>query len=295
MLCEDILNNLSEIIENNDKNNIVYTIFSLTKKAIQNKEIIMEEQPNINNEVNQKMATSIFGIFFRKDKTGYLSLSFGQKYLDTYNKNSTPHYVMLIHELKHIYDFYSNKDNFFNSTPKERFYYEFEARKIEYEFIKNYLLGKYKLTKLENYILKSYENDELEAYNIIISKDSSTMYQFLIDLETEYKNNKISKQQIIDKVILKIDPLIEKSNTFLTLFSVYQHNENHFQSYVNFIRLKTFIKYYDMIIVPILNNIYPQELQKRMEIIYRLIQEHDHPNHLYSLSLENYFEDAIIS
>jgi len=294
MLCEEILNNLSEIIENHNKYDIVYTIFSIAKKAIQNKEIIMEEQPNINNEVNQKMATSIFGIFFRKDKTGYLSLSFGQKYLDTYNKNSTPHYVMLIHELKHIFDFYSNKNNFFNSTPKERFYYEFEARKIEYEFIKNYLFGKYKLTKLENYILKSYENDELEAYNIIISKESSTMYQFLIDLEAEYKSKIISKQQIIDKIILKIDLLIEKSNNFLTLFSVYQQNDNHFQNYVNFIRLKTFIKYYDMIIAPILNNC-TLELQERIENIYRLIQAHDEPNHLYSLSLENYFEDAIIS
>jgi hypothetical protein len=295
MLCVEILNNLSEIIENSDNSNIVYTIFTFTKKVIQNKEIILEEQLNINNEVNQKMAISIFGIFFRKDRTGYLSLSFGQKYLDTYNKHSTPHYVMLIHELKHIYDFYSNKDNFFNSTPKENLYYEIEARKIEYKFIKNYLVGKYQLTKLENYILKSYENNELEAYNIIIQKDSSTMYQFIIDLEADYKNNKISKQQINEKLILKIDLLLKSSNTFLTLFSVYQQNDNNFQNYANFTRLKTFIKYYDMVIVPILNNISHLELQKRIETIYRLIQAHDHPNHLYSLSLENYFEDAIIS
>jgi hypothetical protein len=294
MLCEEILYNLSQIIENRDNNDIVYTIFSSTKKSIQNKEIIMEEQPNINDEVNQKMANSIFGIYFRKDKKGYLSLSFGQKYLDTYNKNSTPHYVMLIHELKHIYDFYLNKDNFFNSTPKEKFYYEIEAKKIEYEFIKHYLVGKYQLTKLEDYILKSYENDELEAYNIINHKDSSTMYQFLIDLEAEYKNNKISKQQIIDKIILKIGPLLEKSNTFLTIFSLNRQNDSHFQNYVNFIRLKTFIKYYDIVIVPILNNINSLELQEHIETIYRLIQVHDHPNHLYSLSLENYFEDAII-
>ena len=295
MLCEEILNNLSKIIENRDNNDIVYTIFSFTKKVIQNKEIIMEEHPNINNEVNQKMATSIFGIYFRKDKTGYLSLSFGQKYLDTYNNNSTPHYVMLIHELRHIYDFYSNKDNFFNSTPKEKFYYEIEAKKIEYEFIKHYLVGKYQLSKLEDYILKSYENDELEAYNIINHKDSSAMYQFLIDLEVEYKNNKISKQQIIDKLILKVDPLLEKSNNFLTLFSVYQQNDNHFQNYVNFIRLKTFIKYFDMVISPILNNINSMELQERIVTIDKLIQAHDHPNHIYSLSLENYFEDDIIS
>jgi hypothetical protein len=294
MLCEEILNNLSEIIENRN-NNIIYTIFSFTKNVIQNKEIVMEEQPNINNEINQKMSNSIFGIFFRKDKTGFLSLSFGQKYLDTYNKHSTPHYVMLIHELKHIYDYYSNKDDFFNSSPKERFYYEIEAKKIEYEFIKNYLVGQYQLTKLEDYIMKSYENDGLEAYNIINHKDSSTMFQFLIDLEAEYKINKITKQQIIDKIILKIDSLLEKSNTFLTPFSVYQQNDNHFRNYVNFMRLKTFIKYYDVIIVPILNYITTPELQERIETIYRLIQIHNQPNHLYSLSLENYFEDAINS
>jgi len=202
---------------------------------------------------------------------------------------------MLIHELKHIYDYYSNKEILFDLTLKDRFIYEIEARKIEYEFIKNYLVGNYQLTKLENYILNSYENNELEAYNIIINRDSSKMYQFLLDLEAEYKNNNISKQQIIDKIIIKIDPLLEKSNTFLTSFSLYQQNNNHFQNYVNFIRLKTFNKFYYTIILPILGNTYSLELQNRIEKIFFLIEIHNQPNHQYSLSLENYFEDAIIS
>jgi hypothetical protein len=44
--------------------------------------------------------------------------------------------------------------------------------------------------------LSSYENGELEAYNIIIQKESSKMYQFIIDLEAEYKENKISTKRL---------------------------------------------------------------------------------------------------
>jgi len=66
MLCEEIFNNLSEIIENSGNKDNVYTIFFFAKKAIQNKEIMMVEQPDINSEINHKMKTSIFGIFFGK-------------------------------------------------------------------------------------------------------------------------------------------------------------------------------------------------------------------------------------
>jgi hypothetical protein len=296
MLYEEILNNLSEIIENrNNDDDIVYKIFSFANNVIQNKEIVLEENPNISKEHNENMATKIFSLYVRKDKTGYISLSFGQKYLDTYKKNSPSHYVILIHELKHIFDYYSNKDNFFNFPPKEKLYYEIEARKIEYLFIKNYLVGNYQLTKLENYILDSYDNDDLEAYNIIIQKDSSAMYQYIIDMETEFKNNKISKQQIIEKIILKIDPLIEKSNIFLPLFTLYQEKVNNFQNYADFTRLKTFYKYYEMVILSIFNNTNPLELQEHMYKLISILKEQDQSYHFYSLSLDNYFENDIIS
>jgi hypothetical protein len=295
MICEEILNNLSEIIENSRNNDIVSTIFNFAKKVIQDNEIIMKEQPDINEEANQLMATSIFRLFFRKDKTGYISLSFGHKYLDTYHKNSTTHYVLLIHELKHVYDYYSNKDTFFNLPPKERLYYEIEARKIEHLFIKNYLVGKYQLTKHDEYILSSYENDDLEAYNITIQKESSKMFQFILDLEADYKNNKITTQQLVDKIIQKTDPLLEKSKTFFTIISVYQQNDNNFQYYADFTRLKTFLKYFDMVIEPFLKDYSNIDLQNRIGHIRMLIQKHDHPNHIYSLSLENYFENVIIS
>jgi hypothetical protein len=121
------------------------------------------------------------------------------------------------------------------------------------------------------------------------------MFQFILDLEADYKNNKISTLQLVDKIIQKTDPLIDKSKTFLTLFSVYQQNEKNFQYYADFTRLKTFIKYFDMVIMPLLNGLSNIELQNRIGTIVNLIQEHAPPNHLYSLSLENYFENDIIS
>ena len=72
------------------------------------------------------MTSLLNGMAFKKYESGEICILIGQKYLDTYNKNSSLHHTILIHELKHLYDYSINKESFFNSSEKEKYWYEFE-------------------------------------------------------------------------------------------------------------------------------------------------------------------------
>jgi len=209
MVYNQIINNLNEIIGNNKTSENVYHTFKIANEAIQNNEIGLEINPIINPELNNKMANAILGgMYFRKNKSGNVNLVFGQKYLDTYTKNSSLHYTILMHEFKHIYDYIFNKASFFNSNEKEIFQYELNAVNIEAEFIKYYLSGKFNLSKCENYIFESYENDNLDSWTIANRKVSADIYQTLIDIEKKYKLNIISKEQLIEILDLFDNPKI---------------------------------------------------------------------------------------
>jgi hypothetical protein len=85
----------------------------------------------------------------------------------------------LIHELKHLYDYTINKDSFFNSTENEKYWYEFEAKRIEAEFIKYYLVGNFNLSKCEELTLNSFENDDLDFSTIIFCRVSKIYTHYL--------------------------------------------------------------------------------------------------------------------
>jgi hypothetical protein len=300
MVYNHIINNLNEIIGDNKTSENVYNTFKIANEAIQNNEIGLEINPIIDPELNNKMANTILGgMYFRKNKSGNVNLVFGQKYLDTYTKNSSFHYTILMHEFKHLYDYIFNKASFFNSNEKEIFQYELNAVNIEAEFIKYYLSGKFNLSKFENYIFESYENDNLDSWTIANRKVSADIYRTLIDIEKKYKLNIISKEQLIKILLQMVDQLLIKADNLLNLFDVYNSNKNNFSPYGHFIRLKTFEKYLKYIFKNesdfnemIMNNI---EFKEKYKIIIFQITEHDQANSLYSSSLDNYWEDDIIN
>jgi hypothetical protein len=301
MIYEQIIQNLKEIIGNNKAGENVYKTFAFAEKVINNKEIAFEINPNINPEINKKLASSILGgMYFSKSPSEAICLVFGQKYLDTYKKDSTIHYTILIHEFKHLFDYFQNKSSFFNSNKKEQFYNELEANKIEVEFIKNYLAGKFNLTTCETYILKSFENDNLESWTILNRKESADIYRFIFDLEIKYKQNTISKEQLINYLVKKSDQLLEKSDQFLNIDDIYNTNRNDvFPRYAHYIRIKTFEKYIKFIfnlkteMTEIITN--SPEFMDRINIIHLLLRKHDEANHLYSSLSEKYMETYFVT
>jgi len=290
MIYEQIIHDLDEIIGNNKTSENVYNIFVFAKKAIQNKDVVIE--------INNKLVNSILGgMYFDKGKSGAPILIFGQKYLDKYSKNSTIHYTILMHEFRHLYDYFLNQTSFFKSNKKERFQYELNAVNIEGEFIKYYLAGKYNLSRCGDYILRSYENDNLESWTIANRKESADMYRVIDDLEIKYKQNIISKEQLINELIQKADQLLEKADKFLSVFDVSPNKIEDISRYGHFIRMRTFARYLKYIfnneseMREILVN-YP-ELENKISIMNYLLTEHYDANNLYSSALDFYFEDDL--
>jgi len=298
MIYEEIIQNLSEIIGNNKTSENVYNTFKFAEKIIQNKEIVLEINPKISPEIDIKMANTILGgMYFRKDKSGIINLVFGQKYLDTYIKNSSIHYTVLMHEFKHLYDYFLNQDSFFKSNKKERFQYELNAVNIEAEFIKYYLTGKFNLSNCENYILQSYEKDNLDSWTISNRKESADIFRIIIDLETKYKKNIISTEILMTELIQKADQLLSKADKFLSLLDVYSSSKDNFSLYGHYIRMRTFETYIKFIfkqeseMTEILIK-YP-DFKNKYNMIDSLLREHDEANNLYSLALDNYFENDL--
>jgi hypothetical protein len=301
MVYEQIIHDLSEIIGNNKTSENVYNTFKFAEKAIQNKEVIVEINPKINQELDYKMANSILGgMYFIEGKSGAPTLVFGQKYLDTYSKNSSIHYTVLMHEFKHLCDYFFNQTSPFKSNEKERFQYELNAVNIEGEFIKYYLAGKYNLSKCANYILQSYENDNLESWTVANRKESAEIFRILNNLEIEYSQKIISKEQLINKLLQTMDKLLLKEDKFLNIFDINNPNaEDNFPRYGHYIRMRTFEKYLKYMfkeeseITEMLIK-YP-EFQNKMDRITYLLREHDDANNLYSSGLDNCFENDFLN
>jgi hypothetical protein len=292
MIYDKIINNLSEIIGNHKTNENVYNTFIFAKNAIQNKDIALEINPKINSDLDNKMTNSILGgMYFRKNKAGIVSLAFGQKYLDTYNKNSSIHYTILMHEFKHLNDYFLNKDIFFKLHKKEVFKYELNAINIEAEFIKYYLTGNINISKCENYILESYEKDNLDSWTIYNRKESAGIYRFLINMELEYEQKLISHGEIENSLIKKATQLLEKRDQFMNMFDIYNVKESNFSKYGHFIRLKTYEKYLRYILfenIEIKKALFENEkFQKLYKTIESTLLEYDHANAIYSSALDN--------
>jgi len=301
MIHDQIISDLTEIIGNNDISKNVYETFSFAQKTIQNKDVILETNPSIDQEWNNKMANTILGgMCFRKDKTGQLYLSFGKKYLDTYAKNSSIHYTILMHEFKHLNDYFDNKNSFFDLNWRKIFQlqYELNAIKIESEFIKYYLVGNIHISKCENYILESYEKDNLESWTIYNRKESADIYNFFMNMKLEFEQNKILKKQLEKSLMEKADKLLEKKNLFMNLFDVSNNNGNNFSRYGHFIRLKTYEKYLRYIIFEKFKMKETLFEDQNFSIMYRIIsdllEKHDHANLIYSSGLDNYWENDFI-
>jgi len=192
-ITDELMNNLGKIIGSNQDGENVYKIFTTCKELFDKKEAIFVIDP--------EKIYLLQGVFFKREETGILTVIIGQKYIDTYRKDSSIHHTILIHELKHLYDCYMLKEKFYNSKIKEKHWFEFQARFIEIEFIKNYLIGKFTLTRLEDLLLKCYERDDFNYYTVLVHHISYNIFKQFKKMENEYSKNIISVDDIVKEII----------------------------------------------------------------------------------------------
>ena len=220
MFFDELLQNMREIINtNNDCENVI-NVFTLGEKLIKDDEAKFIIKPQNNSLLK--------GMSFTKKENDVIILV-GQKYIDTYKKSSSIHHTMFIHELKHLFDYCNNKETFMKSKYKERHFFEFAARNIEIEFIKNYLVGKFQLTKLEELILESDEKDNLDYFSILFSRVSKQIFYLFRDFEIEYKNGTMTIEYIIREFITASEIYIGK----------YYNSSDNFTRFANYIKIKT--------------------------------------------------------
>ena len=233
-----IIDNLNSIIGNNQNSEIVYNTFRVSKNAIRNNEVTFKIDPKLN--------TILSGMSFNTYESGEISLVFGLKYLDTYYPGSGIHYSILIHEYRHLHDYLTNKTAFMDAktNEKESYWYELDALRIEAEFIKHYLAGKYVLSKFEGYLLYSFENNYLDTASIFILREGMNVFFYFDNLEKKYKKNEITIEEIINN--------LERNGSML--ISDYNNDEDDFISFINYIEISTFRKYLIKILVTIVDN-----------------------------------------
>ena len=112
MIFDELLQNMKEIINTNNECENVIEVFNLGEKLIKNNEVRFIIEP--------KNTTMLKGMFFKGNEPDDVLIIIGQKYADTYKKTSSLHHTMFIHELKHLFDYYHNKDTFMKCKYKER-------------------------------------------------------------------------------------------------------------------------------------------------------------------------------
>lgn len=232
-----IVNDLSIIMEDNHSSEIVYNTFIAAENAIRNNEVTFKIDPRLN--------TVLSGMQFATYESGEISLVFGLKYLDTYNPNSSIHYSILIHEYRHLHDYLKNGIVYINAKKdeKEAYWYELDALRIEAEFIKYYLFGKFSLSRFEEYILQSFDNNYLNSASIVILKECMDCFFSFNNLGNQYKENRITKEEIIKK-------LENDGNKILNYFI---EAKEEFAKYFHFIEINTFQRYMIRILVLIIN------------------------------------------
>jgi len=220
MFFDELLQNMREIINtNNDCENVI-NVFTLGEKLIKDDEAKFIIKPQNNSLLK--------GMSFTKKENDVIILV-GQKYIDTYKKSSSIHHTMFIHELKHLFDYLQNKDTYFASKEKEKYFIEFTTRNLEIEFIKNYLVGKYQLTKLEELMLESEKRDGLDNFFILFLRVSKRIFYLFRDMENDYKNGIINIQYIINEFITASKIFIEQ----------YYNSNNNFSRFTNFVKIKS--------------------------------------------------------
>jgi hypothetical protein len=283
-----MLSNFGAILENNQASEIVYSTFIVSENAVRNNEITFKIDPRLD--------TVLSGMNFSIYESGEISLVFGLKYLDTYNPNSSIHYSILIHEYRHLYDYLRNSEAYINAKrdEKESYWYELDALRIEAEFIKYYLAGKYNLSRFEEYVLNSFENNYLNSASIMILKESMNIFFYFDNLETKYKNNEITREEIINGLEQNGDILIKR----------YYDAEDNFSTFAHYIEISTFRKYLIKILVVLIDNpimtwgeVFEQyqNIGKIYQDMTEILNNYNNNQSEYLNSIYQYWENDIIN
>ena len=279
---------LDSIMDNAVYSEIVNNTFIISRNAVNNNEVTFKIDPRLD--------TVLGGLNFSIFESGEISLVFGHKYLETYFPGSSIHYSILIHEYRHLHDYLTNRTSFIHAktNDKELYWYEMDALRIEAEFIKFYLAGKYKLTGFEEYILYSFDNNNLNTASIFLKKESWSVFWYFSEMEERFYDDEITK----DEVIAGMEQV---GNMLIDYF--FEDNEDYIK-FIRYIEVLTFRKYMIRILPFIIEKpemtwgeVFLQfpKIAEIYENMSEILNNNDSNQTEYLNSLYKFWEDDILS
>ena len=288
VIINTLLFNLSEIMENNSASDIVYETYMLADNAVRNNQVYAR--------IDADLKTVLSGMTLNVYDTGDVYLNFGLKFLDTYRPDSGIHYAILIHEYRHLHDYLKYGENYViaRRDEKEAYWYELDALRIEAEFIKHYLYGNFQLSAFETYVMHSLENNNLNTASVFILKESMDCFFYFHNLEINYLENRITRENVI--------LLLEQTGN--GLIGAFGAEEDGFIVFMRFIEISTFRKYLTKILVTLMNNptmtwsevfeLYPETGRIYYEMSFIIEAQRLYQAQYLSL-IYDFWEDDIIS
>ena len=158
-----------------------------------------------------------------------IELSFGQYLVDAYPKYPLLVNCILVHEMQHLYDYFTNKQLFLIGLDNniEKLYFEADALSLEALYVNLYLKDKFELGPFENYLLQDLNNG-MTGSVLLYYKTDLTLLHKLDDIRSHNKS--------INKAI----------NEFITIGQKLlddKFDNNPWNNYCKFIALRTYVFY----------------------------------------------------
>ena len=191
---EDIINqvlvDLGSSIEKNAKSNNLKEVYSLCIENIGNGKIALEIDP--------KLETILSGSWFSMKENNTVSLEFGIDLLNIYNKKRSIVHSILIHEMRHAYDYFVNHELFIlgNTDEKQKYWFELDALHVEAQYIEE-CVDPLERTKFEKYIYDSWIKDNLDSASVIIKRERMDTFFYFNNRVSEYYKDKSKKAEIL--------------------------------------------------------------------------------------------------
>lgn len=225
------------ILDNQDKNREISIRCVLFQERMIRQELSIVIDYSLTEDIYEGM-----GFTMGHPQTGLPAIVISSYFLKIYDKHPSIFYSALMHEIAHVYDFFTNNESFSNSEENmlEKYLYEMDAAYIEALFIRDILItNKIPLTRYEKFLVNSLEKDNLAAFSVGFKAVDMNMVYNLVGLSRGdlLKKEKIKRVAVCGEEILNRFTRPEK--------------ELDWEEYCSLVELWSFCQYVPQILVDI--------------------------------------------
>jgi hypothetical protein len=239
-IIETMVADLDRIIKEGMHSKNINDVFTLANNCISTGRIRFAIDPEKN--------TILGGMAFcHNTKTDEIHFSFGRSFLDTYRQGETIQLVIMMHEMRHLYDFITSNKQYIEAknNKNEEYWFELDAIHIEAEFIASYLSNR-TLSKFESFLLSSFQKDNLDSASVFMKQESMDVFFYFNALVERYTKDTKAQNDVIGEIVSNGEDLVATYNN--------TSPDDSFSSYYAYITVCSYKKFMLSTMVKILNS-----------------------------------------